>query len=180
MLPPSFTATDTVKLPFQSAPVGLPASSGKVTVRACRRALSWASVAPVMVTVAVPVPPTVPPLPPTAEMTPLLTVTVAERLLAPLSSGSATVNAPTRAVRFKVAEPSSTVTLLALTCAGSLVPETKTLRKPEPTFCVKPAGNRGIGIDGGGWHVIGRGAGIGAVRILAAVGRQPRHPARRW
>jgi len=61
-------------------------------------------------------------------MAPLLMVTVAEMVVEPLSSGSAMVMLALLAFSTSVAEPSATVTLLALMLPGSLMEEIKSGR----------------------------------------------------
>ena len=136
VLPASLYTKVTVKLPFQSTARAAPTGSGKATVSACRRVLSWASV-PVSVSSAVPVPTTLPPLPPTALNTspePAGSVTVAVRLVAPLSSGSAITMFALPALSNRVAEASATVTLFALIEPGSLIEETNTDRVARTTL----------------------------------------------
>ena len=141
VLPPSFTTTVTVKLPFQSALLGKPGSSGKVMVMAANRELSWATVAPVSVMVVTPVPIalTEPPEPPTKVISPLLTVTVVDSVVAPLSS-SLTIILPFVALRTSVAALSFTVTSLAVILAGSLILEANMGLAVPTTFCVRPGG----------------------------------------
>ena len=88
---------------------------------------------PVTTIVEVPAPLTLPPLPP-AEIVPVLTVTVADSVCAPLSSGSATPMLALPAFSTRMALPSFTVTALALTLPGSLTVEMKSERVFDTTL----------------------------------------------